>query len=161
MLEKQEESELTRRIKADGASIILDVGKIKVLVRERFDLRQHTVRLKEELRSVHDTLMVILTSEIDNQMFYTMTGYWSLDGRQVPRSEHFSESEFQTYRHLVELREAATVTTQLLATAFTVSDAALLQPLREEFDATAGLASRSLLPPNTCLLYTSPSPRDS
>ena len=144
MLEKQEESELTRRIQADGAGIILDVEKIKVLVRERFDLRQHTVRLKEELRSVHDALMVILTSEIDNQMFYTMTGYWSLEGRRVPRSEHFSESEFQTYRHLVELREAATVTTQLLATAFTVRDAALLQPLQEEFDATVGLASRSL-----------------
>ncbi len=144
MLEKQEESELTRRIQADGAGIILDVEKIKVLIRERFDLRQHTVKLKEELRSVHDALMVILTSEIDNQMFYTMTGYWSLDSRQVPRSEHFSEVEFQTYRHLVELREAATVTTQLLATVFTVSDAALLQPLREEFDATVGLASRSL-----------------
>lgn len=144
MLEKQGENERTRRIKEDGAGIIRDIEQIKALVRERFDLRQHTARLKEELRSVHDELMAILINEIDNQMFYTITGYWSLDGKPVPRSEHFSESEFQTYRHLVELREAATVTTQLLATAFTVSDAALLQPLQEEFDATVGLARRSL-----------------
>ena len=144
MLERHEDDEITRRIQVDGAGIIRDVEKIKVLVRERFDLRRRSVELKEELRSVHDELMVILTNEIDNQMFYTITGYWSLDGKQVPRSEHFSESEFQAYRHLVELREAATVTTQLLATAFTVRDAALLQPLREEFDATVGLASRSL-----------------
>ena len=144
MLEKQGENERTRRIKEDGAGIIRDIEQIKVLVRERFDLRQHTARLKEELRSVHDKLMAILINEIDNQMFYTITGYWSLDSKPVPRSEHFSESEFQAYRHLVELREAATVTTQLLATAFTVSDAALLQPLQEEFDATVGLASRSL-----------------
>ena len=144
MLEKQGENERTRRIKEDGTGIIRDIEQIKVLVRERFDLRQHTARLKEELRSVHDKLMAILINEIDNQMFYTITGYWSLDSKPVPRSEHFSESEFQAYRHLVELREAATVTTQLLATAFTVSDAALLQPLQEEFDATVGLASRSL-----------------
>ena len=144
MLERHEDDEITRRIQVDGAGIIRDVEKIKVLVRERFDLRRRSVELKEELRSVHDELMVILTNEIDNQMFYTITGYWSLDGKQVPRSEHFSESEFQAYRHLVELREAATVTTQLLATAFTVRDVALLQPLREEFDATVGLASRSL-----------------
>lgn len=144
MLEKQGENERTRRIKEDGAGIIRGIEQIKVLVRERFDLRQHTARLKEELRSVHDKLMAILINEIDNQMFYTITGYWSLDSKPVPRSEHFSESEFQSYRHLVELREAATVTTQLLATAFTVSDAALLQPLQEEFDATVGLASRSL-----------------
>ena len=190
MLERHEDDEFTRQIQVDGAGIIRDVEKIKILVRERFDLRRHSVDLKEELRSVHDALMVVLTSEIDNQMFYTMTGYWSLGSKRVPRSEHFSESEFQTYRHLVELREAATVTTQLLATAFTVSDAALLQPLREEFDATVGLASRSLdslskHPAHRelsesfldllsigrregngfdlhghCLLYTSPSPRD-
>ena len=144
MLEGREDNELTQRIQVDGAGIIRDIEKIKVLVRERFHLRQRSIELKEELRSVHDELMVILTSEIDDQMFYTMTGYWSLDGKPAARSEHFSKSEFQTYRHLVELREAATVTTQLLATAFTVSDIALLQPLREEFNATVGLANRSL-----------------
>ena len=144
MLERQGDNELTQRIKADGASIIRDIEQIKVLVRERFELHQNSTELKEELRLVHDRLMAMLINEIDNQMFYTITGYWSLDSKPVPRSKHFSESEFQTFRRLVELREAATVTTQLLATAFTVSDAALLQPLREEFDATVGLASRSL-----------------
>lgn len=144
LVEKQGDNERTRQIKEDGAGIIRDVDQIKVLVRERFDLRQRSAKLKEELRMVHDDLMAVLTNEIDNQMFYTITGYWSFDSKPAPRSKHFSEPEFQAYRHLVELREAATATTQLLATAFTISDAALLQPLREEFDATVGLASRSL-----------------
>ena len=144
MLRRQEDSEHAQQIREDGIGIIEDIEHIKVLVQERFDLRQRSYLLKEELRTVHDALMTVLISEIDNQMFYTITGYWSLDGAQSPRPDHFSEEEFLTYRRLVELREAATVTTQLLATAFTVSDAALLQPLREEFEATTGLANRSL-----------------
>lgn len=144
MLRRQEDSGHAQQIREDGMGIIEDIERIKVLVQERFDLRQRSYLLKEELHTVHDALMTVLISEIDNQMFYTITGYWSLDGAQSPRPDHFSEEEFLTYRRLVELREAATVTTQLLATAFTVSDAALLQPLREEFSATAGLANRSL-----------------
>ena len=144
MLEKQGDSELVQQIQADGTGIIRDIERIKILVRERFEIRQHSVALSEELRTVHDRLATILISEIDDQMFYTITGFWSLDGKQASRSEHFSESEFQTYRRLVELREAATAATQLLSTAFTVKDAALLQPLREEFDATVGLVNRSL-----------------
>lgn len=144
MLRRQEDSEYSRQIREDGVDIIEDIERIKALVQERFDLRQRNYLLKEELRAIHDALMMVLISEIDDQMFYTITGYWSLDSAQSPRPDHFSEEEFLTYRRLVELREAATVTTQLLATAFTVNDAALLQPLREEFEATAGLANRSL-----------------
>ncbi len=144
MLERQKDSEHAQKIRKDGVEIIEDVERIKALVQKRFDLRQRGSLLKKELRTVHDALMTVLISEIDNQMFYTITGYWSLNGVQSPRPKHFSEDEFLTYRRLVELREAATVTTQLLATAFTVRDAALLQPLREEFEAMTGLASRSL-----------------
>ena len=144
MLRQQGDSKHAQRIRDDGVGITKDIERIKVLVQKRFDLRERNFLLREELRTVHDALMAILISEIDDQMFYTITGYWSLDSTKSPHSEHFSEEEFLTYRRLVELREAATVTTLLLATAFTVSDAALLQPLREEFNATIGLANRSL-----------------
>lgn len=144
MLDRQEGSERAQKIQEDGVNIIENIERIKVLVQERFDLRQRSGLLKDELRAVHDELMMVLISEVDNQIFYTITGLWSLDGTQSPRPDHFSEEEFLTYRRLVELREAATVTTQLLATAFTVRDAALLQPLREEFNATTELANRSL-----------------
>ena len=144
LLERQTDNEFARRIRADGTDIIRDIEQIKVLVRERFNLHQRSANLKEELRMVHDELIVLLINEIDGQMFYTITGLWSFESKPPPRAKHFSESEFQTYRHLVQLREAATVTTQLLATAFTISDIALLQPLKEEFDTTTSLVTRSL-----------------
>ncbi len=144
MLRKRENDERARKIQVDGAGIIKNIERIKTLVRERFDLRQRTAALTKELHLAHDQLMTILLREIDDQLFYTITGYWDLDDKRARRATHFSEVEFQTYRHLVELREAATLTTQLLATVFTVSDAAMLRPLQENFEATVGLANRSL-----------------
>ena len=144
MLKRQEDSELVQQLRANGENIIRGIDRVKVLVRERFDLSQRSALLKEELRGAHEALMMTLVSESDNQIFYTVTGHWSLDTARAPRSEHFSEKELMAYRHLIELREAATLVTQLLATALTVKDTALLQPLQESFNATAGSVNRSL-----------------
>lgn len=133
-----------QQIQSGGASIVRNIGEVKLLVRERFDVRQHIIDLRGELQVVQGKLTTILIKEIDDQMFYTMTGYRSLDEARSPLSVHFSEQEFQTYRRLVELREAAAIATQLLATAFTVTDKALLEPLRERFEAIVGHAGRSL-----------------
>lgn len=144
MLENQGRDARAEQIETGGAGIVQNIEEVKLLVRERFDVRQKIIDLRDELQTVQGELTTILIKEIDDQMFYTMTGYRSLDEEQSPLSVHFSEQEFLTYRRLVELREAAAVATQLLATAFTVTDEALLEPLRERFEATAGSAERSL-----------------
>jgi len=59
-------------------------------------------------------------------------------------TENNREAEFEIYRRLFELRESSAVAAQLLATTFIVTDPAMLQPLRERFEATAGSISRSL-----------------
>ncbi|MCY3625720.1 MAG: ATP-binding protein [Candidatus Dadabacteria bacterium] len=144
MMEDQGESEQSQRIKSDGVAIIQNIERIKLLVRERFDLRKSSLNLRDELQDIHGKITPIMINEIDDQMFYLMTGHRSLGEVQSPRSVHFSESEFLIYRHLFELREAAVVASQLLATTFVVTDAAMLQPLRERFEAAAGSISRSL-----------------
>ena len=144
MLENQGRDARAEQIETGGAGIVQNIEEVKLLVRERFDVRQRIIDLRDELQTVQGELTTILIKEIDDQMFYTMTGYRSLDEERSPFSVHFSEQEFLTYRRLVELREAAAVATQLLATAFTVTDEALLEPLRERFEATAGSAERSL-----------------
>ncbi len=144
MLENQGRDARAEQIETGGAGIVQNIEEVKLLVRERFDVRQRIIDLRDELQTVQGELTTILIKEIDDQMFYTMTGYRSLDEERSPLSVHFSEQEFLTYRRLVELREAAAVATQLLATAFTVTDEALLEPLRERFEATVGSAERSL-----------------
>lgn len=144
MMEDQGESEQARRIQSDGVAIIQNIERIKLLVRERFDLRKSSLNLRDELRGIQSKIAPIMINEIDDQMFYLMTGHRSLDAVQSPRSVHFSEPEFLIYRRLFELREAAVVASQLLATTLVVTDAAMLQPLRERFEAAAGSTSRSL-----------------
>ncbi len=144
MLANQGRDARTQQIQSGGLGIVQNIDKVKMLVRERFDVRHQIIDLRDELQVVQGKLTTILIKEIDDQMFYTMTGYRSLNEERLPASVHFSEQEFQTYRRLVELREAAAIATQLLATAFTVTDKALLEPLREQFEATVGLAERSL-----------------
>ncbi len=144
MMENQGESEQARQIQSDGVAIIKNIERIKLLVRERFDLRESSFDLRDELQGIQSEITPIMINEIDDQMFYIMTGHRFLDGVQSPGSVHFSESEFQIYRRLFELREAAAVAAQLLATTLVVTDAAMLQPLRERFQATAGSINRSL-----------------
>ena len=144
MMENQGEGEQARQIQSDGIAIIHNIERIKLLVREGFDLRQSSLNLRDELQGIQSEITPIIINGIDDQMFYMMTGYRSLDEVQSPRSVHFSEPEFLIYRRLFELREAAAVSAQLLATALVVTDAALLEPLRERFEATAGSISRSL-----------------
>ena len=144
MMENQGEGEQARQIQSDGIAIIQNIERIKLLVRERFDLRQSSLNLRDELQGIQGEITPIIIDEIDDQIFYIMTGYRSLDEVRSLRLVHFSEPEFLIYRRLFELREAAAVAAQLLATAFIVTDAAMLEPLRERFEATAGSISRSL-----------------
>ena len=89
-----------------------------------------------------DRLLVPL---IDDQLFYAMTGYRNARRAAGPASRGISRKRrFSRYRHLAELRADATIGAQLLATAFNVSDAALLEPLRERFEAAARGIERRL-----------------
>jgi len=144
MMENQGESEQVRQIQSDGIVLIENIERIKLLVRKRFFLSQRSLNLRNELKDIQDEITPIILNEIDDQILYIITGYWSLDEARSPRPVHFSESEFMVYRHLFELREAATVASQLLATAFIVTDVAMLEPLRDQFETTVDSIRRSL-----------------
>ena len=61
------------------------------------------------------------------------------------RSEHFTGEELDRYRHLVELQVDGNIATEMLVSAFNVSDAAAIQPLRERFISAQGRIQRNLL----------------
>ncbi len=132
------------QIQAGGLDIVNNIAKAKSLIRQRFDFRKRNQNLRDELFSVHAELVSILIREVDNQLFYTKTGYKSLDVPPAPRSAHFTDLEFDTYRRLAEIQQEAAVATELLSTAFTLMDEPLLEPLRERFQAAVGRANRSL-----------------
>lgn len=138
------EEERFGRIRAHANTLISNIAAIEQSVAERFVLIERSEALRSELAEVRDVLVGALMPVIDDQLFYAMTGYRNLGEVPAPREKHFSEAEFDRYRHLSELQSDVTIAIQLLASAFNLSDAPLISPLRERFEAAKGRIERSL-----------------
>ena len=61
-----------------------------------------------------------------------------------PRAEHFSEAELARYRSLAGLHADAITANQILESAFSISSAPLIEPLRERFESATGSMERNL-----------------
>ena len=132
------------RIQAHSDTLISNITALRDEVAASFELLQRREALRLELEELRVRLDNILVPAIDDQLFYTMTGYRELGSPPESRSEHFSENEFGRYRYLAELQADATLSTQLLASAFTLTEASLVEPLRERFEAVASRIERNL-----------------
>ncbi len=132
------------RIRAQGSALVANVGAIEESVADGFLLADRSRALRAEIAALQRELADALIPAIDDQLFYAMTGYRELGEAPASRAEHMSEEEFNRYRHMAGLQADATIAIQLLASAFDVSDIALLEPLRERFEASAGKIRRGL-----------------
>ena len=153
LTQQRGEEELFARIRANGTALIANIAAIDRSVAERFALSAQSAALRVELAEVRAEVDSLLIPAIDDQLFYAMTGYRTLDEPATPRQEHFSEAEFDRYRHLADLHGDATIANQLLASAFNLADAALIEPLRERFEAAAGRVERRQSGMGTSLDY--------
>ena len=132
------------RIRQFADQLTQNIDTIKSEKQELLDLDRQTTAISIELSILQQRLDEILIPAIDDQLFYTMTGYSELGESPVSANEHFSESEFYRYRNVADLQAASNTATQLLASAFTVSDAAFIEPLRERAEAARSRIERSL-----------------
>ena len=139
-----ERDEVFERIRGHTDSLSFTTEAIKSSKSEFFTLTERSEALGIELGELRSRLDNIVIPAIDDQLFYTMTGYRNLGEPAVPRSEHFSEEEFGSYRHLAQLQADSNIATELLANAFTLSEASLIEPLRERFEAAASRIERNL-----------------
>ena len=145
ILERRDsEDERFERIRAHADTLIFNIEAIQGEMAEFFELTERSTALRMELAELRGRLDGVVFPAIDDQFFYTMTGYGRLGELPASRWEHFSADEFGRYRHLADLQADANVATQLLASAFTLSDASLIEPLRERFEASTGRIERSL-----------------
>ena len=144
LLELRDKGDIYERVREHGAELIANTEAIKESVRAGFELARQSESVRTELLGLENQLAVVLTTAIDDQLFYAMTGYRDLDRPRDPRDQYFSTAQFDRYRHLASLRREASIATQLLASAFNMSDSPLIEPLRERFEAAIGGIERSL-----------------
>ena len=150
----QEELDALREAGADAATIargrahadtlLSNIEAIGDGMLELFPLTEQSAALRAELAALRGNLEELVVPAIDDQLFYTITGYHTLGAPPAPRVEHLSERELGRYRRLADLQADGSIASQLLASAFNLQDASLIEPLRERFESAAGRIERSL-----------------
>ena len=138
------DEELLGRIRADSDMLLSNIQAIDDGVSRSFELAERQEAIRAELLQLRIDLEALLIPAIDDQLFYTSTGYRARNQEPSPVEEHFSPGELARYRYLAELRGEEHLATQLLTNAFTLSDAALIEPLREAFESAASRIQRNL-----------------
>ncbi|MDE0188533.1 MAG: ATP-binding protein [bacterium] len=134
-----------QQLRSYAESLIANIDSIYV---DKVDLSQVAIEkenLQADLATLRAQLDGIVVPALDDQFFFGMTGYRILGFFPAPREEHLSEDQLMIYRHLSEIQANTNISTQLLATTFSLSDASQVEPLRERFEAAAGQIEESLL----------------
>ena len=132
------------RMRGHADTLLGNTAAIQTSMTELFALSERRAAVRAELTGLNSTLEDLVIPAVDDQFFYLITGYRTLDEPAVGYAQHFSVRELSLYRHLAELQADAHTATQLLASAFSLADAPQIEPLRERFEAAAGRIERSL-----------------
>ena len=131
------EGERLERIHTYSSALINNIAGINNSIYSGFTLTDRLAMIGTELEELRFNLNGIIVEEMDNQLFFTVTGFQELDEPKLGRDEHLSEPQLERYRHLAELRSNANIATQLLSSAATVTEPSLIEPLRERFESSA------------------------
>ncbi|MEM7442323.1 MAG: SpoIIE family protein phosphatase [Pseudomonadota bacterium] len=121
----------SRRLFGSVSAIGESVGELQALE------DQLTAEVNQAV-AAHRRMSELIVPLVDDTTFYLVTGLRSLDDEApVPLDERVDEEALAAFGALAELQAEANLAIGLLTEASITSDAALLQPLRERFDASA------------------------
>ncbi|MDE2802575.1 MAG: hypothetical protein OXK21_06820, partial [Chloroflexota bacterium] len=135
---EEEHGVVFRSIESNIDNLLSNIDAIREHRATHFQLESRSEFLRQELVEIREELDALLVSEVDNQLFFTMTGFRTLDDPAVPVEEHFSSEQLARYRLLADLHAVSDSSALLLESAFSISAAALLEPLEESFESSAG-----------------------
>ena len=133
-----------QRMRDRAGALLANIEQLERSVEERFLIAEQTSKLQREIPLLHENLQRILGPAIDDQYFFTVTGYRDLDSEPAPREQHISEGELARYRRLADLKVNVDNAVQLLDRAFIVGDPQLLEPLLESFESASEAITRNL-----------------
>ena len=144
LAERGTEDDRVQRIRDHANSLVLNIHLVTESMNDLFLVRDQRDELRDQLNNVNTRLDATVVPAVDNQYFYTMTGYRNIGEPPAIPDFYFSVDEVSLYRNLAELQADANVATQLLVSVFSVSETPLIEPLRERFEAIAGQIDRKV-----------------
>ena len=131
-------------VRGRADALIANVEAIEGSVAQGFDIADRAARVREELNDLQGRLTHVLVPIIDDQLFYAVTGYRTLGESARAREGRFVEEDFGLYRRLAGLRADTNIAAQILTNIFNLPDRALLEAMRDRFQASAGSMERHL-----------------
>ena len=144
--ERADESEEERfnRIRAYSDTLLLNIDDMKKGISERFTLDDQANDRQTDLTTLRSQLDLIVAPARDDQLFYTVTGHRRLGEPPAEEVAYRAEDELTRFHYLSELQSNVSIATQILASASTVSDPSLIEPLRERFESSVFHINRNL-----------------
>ncbi len=121
-----------------------NIDEIESLMKETFVLRGKSEKFNISVNRLEQTIRTDLLPLIDNQFFYVMTGYESLNKGIGDPNTYRSEKEINLFRHLSNLEKEVNIAIQVLASTATLTDAALIDVLRDQFESSYDGIQRTL-----------------
>ena len=140
-IEKEKDTE---QISASAFRLTEIVSELEDSVLRLFELRSRTQKHRRAFTAVETLLRRELTPLIDDQFFYLITGRTELGVPPAARETHFSADELNLYRHLSDIKLNTSLAQELLSSAWTISDPALLRVSIEQFESVNGGLQRSM-----------------
>ena len=99
------------RIRESVDMLIVNINAIRDDMTGLYELNKRRDDLRRDLEQLREKMDEIMVPVVDDQLFYTMTGYQSLDAPPVSREQHFSEDQLARYRNLAGLHADVAVLT--------------------------------------------------
>ncbi len=128
------------QMRSDAAQLNSNIAAIEAEMPEYFALRRDADALRAEadrvMRGDKEVLGLVdqIVPALDDQLFFLVEGRRHLWTPPAPESIHRSDSEVLLYRRWSALSGDVSQADALLASAFSASESALIEPLRESFE---------------------------
>ena len=134
------------RMRTHVDSLTSNTHTIQVGMVKSFPRASRLPAMQAEIAALGSELDDILLPAIDEQFFFLRDGDTQQPQRtsDASQGEDFSEDELARYRHLFDLQANVSAATQILASAFGLSDADSIGPLRERLDAAKSRIEHNL-----------------
>jgi len=144
LLEMESKSVFENILTESIQELTQNIEEIETLMKEIFVLRDATEKFTISVSRLEQKIRRDLLPYIDNQFFYVMTGYESLDMGIGDPEIYRSDKEINLFRRLSNLEKETNIVLQLLAQAATQNDIALITILRDQFESSIDGLQRTL-----------------
>ncbi|MCY3607725.1 MAG: ATP-binding protein [Acidimicrobiaceae bacterium] len=121
-------------MRSDAARLSSNIDAIEAEMPEYYALLARAQTVQADADAAVSELTSQIVPALDDQLFFLVQGRRQLWTPPAPESIHRSESEVLTYRRWSALSGDVSQADALLASAFSASESALIEPLRESFE---------------------------